>query len=114
MKTIVTSLVLLAAALLPTYSIASTETISAERGPHCNIATTTIVIGEAKADPMEQEVNALVNSTTDPVAASYYRDLYRAPGSYDTEQFVRAPDPYVDAITLALYGTVEPDSRLVC
>ena len=56
----------------------------------------------------------MVNSTTDPVLASYYRDLYSESAAFPTEQFVRAPDPYVDAITLALYGSVEPDSRLVC
>jgi hypothetical protein len=114
MKTAITSLVLFAAALLPTYSFASTDRISAEPGTHCEFAMTTVVIGDAKADPMEAQVNALVNSTSDPVLASYYRDLYRADGSFPTVTFITMPDPYVNAITLALYGTVEPESRMVC
>ena len=109
------SLLLIGAALLPSPGFAGTEPISATRGHHCNIATSVTVSNAAgKADPMEQEINALVNSTTDPVLASYYRDLYRAPASSSTVTFVRTPDPYVDAISLALFGTVEPDSRLVC
>lgn len=111
-------LTLIAAALLPAFAYAGTDMISAssERGPHCNLVTTTIVVAnmDKKADPLEEAVNAALNSTADPVLASYYRDLYRAPASFKTVRFVRTPDPYVDAISMALYGSIEPDSRLVC
>ena len=114
------ALALIAAAFLPTYSCAELDTISIsasfERGLHCNLSTitSTVVIAGTNSDPMEKEINALVNSTTDPVLASYYRDLYRGSPSPQTVQFARVPDPYVDAITLALYGWVQPDSRRVC
>lgn len=114
MKTAITFLTLVAAASLSSLSYASPEMISPDRGHYCDVVSNTIVIGDIKADPMEQQVNALVNSTSDPVLASYYRDLYRADATFPTEQFVTRPDPYVEAITLALYGTVEPDARLVC
>jgi len=111
-------LTLIAAALLPAFAYAGTDMISAssERGPHCNLATTTVVVAnmDKKADPLEEAVNAAVNSTSDPVLASYYRDLYRAPASFKTVQFVRMADPYADSISMALYGLTEPDSRLVC
>ncbi len=113
MKTAI-ALLILAAATLPTLSYASTEMISAERGHYCDVVTNTVVIGQAKPDPMQQKVDALVASTNDPVLQSYYRDLYRADPTFPTEQFITRPDPYVEAITLALYGSVEPDARLVC
>lgn len=113
-----TFLTLIAAALLPTFAYAGTDMIStsSERGPHCNFATTAVVVAnmDKKADPLQEIVDAAVNSTADPVLASYYRDLYRAPASFRTVQFVRTPDPYADAINIALYGLTEPDARLVC
>jgi len=116
MKLFTASLTLIAAALLPTFAYASTEMISAERGPHCNLATTTVVIvtDDKKSDPYEEAVVAAVNSTADPVLASYYRDLYYPSPASATETFVRTPDPYVDAISMALYGSVQPDSQRVC
>ncbi len=117
MKFTTISLALIAAALLPSLANATgTETMSSTRGSHCNLATATVTIvaTDKKPDPMEQKVEAAVDSTADPVLASYYRDLYRASPSYATETFVRTPDPYVDAISMALYGSVEPDSQRVC
>ena len=116
MKLFTASLTLIAAALLPTFASASTEMMSAERGPHCNLATTTVVIvtADKKSDPYEEAVVAAMNSTSDPVLASYYRDLYYPSPASATETFVRTPDPYVDAISMALYGSVEPDSQRVC
>lgn len=121
MKLAITSLTLIAAASLPAFANAGTETtytemMSAERGPHCVITSATVTNNgvEKKSDSMEIAVNSLVDSTADPVLASYYRDLYMAPIPRDTVTFVRTPDPYVDALSLAFYGTVEPDSRLVC
>lgn len=109
---------LIAAALLPTLAYAGLDTISGfERGVYCNLATTTtttVVIEESKPDPYEMAVVEAMNSTADPVLASYYRDLYYPSPSSETQTFVRTPDPYVDAISLALYGSVEPDSRRVC
>lgn len=119
MKLYLTLLALIAAALLPTSAYADAARmpmISAERGPHCTSATTTVMIVamNMKPDPMEEAVNAAIDSTTDPVLASYYRDLYRAPASYKTVEFVRMTDPYTEAITVALYGSTEPASRLLC
>lgn len=120
MKLYITLLALIAAALLPTSAYADAERMSAmmygESGPHCTTATTTVMIVamDNKADPMEEEVNAAIHGTTDPVLASYYRDLYRAPASYKTMEFVRMTDPYTEAITIALYGPAEPASRLFC
>lgn len=114
MKFALTSLTLIAAASLPAF--AGAETMSRERGPHCNSATATVVIVDMnkKTDPLEEAFNTVVNNTSDPVLASYYRDLYRAPASYRTVRSVRTSDPLVDAISIALYGSVEPASRLVC
>ena len=105
------SLTLIAAALLPTFAFADMDTISTG-GSHCNRAaiTTTVAAAESKADPMEVAVNNLVNSTDDPVLASYYRDLYTAPIQREAIDFVRVPDPYVDALSMAFYGSAEPDS----
>lgn len=134
MKPNIISLLLVAAALLPNFAYAhpgtdhpgtgmtsaemasAEEMISAERGPHCNLATATVVIAgmDKKDDPIEEAVNHAVNSTADPVLASYFRDLYLAPIQHRTMTFVRTPDPYVDALSLALRGSVEPDSRLAC
>ena len=110
-KLTITLLTLIATALLPTFAYATSEMAFAERGSHCNVATTAIVISAMKADPMEQAVEKAVNSTTDPILASYYRDLYRASPTSSTELFVRSPDPYADAVNLALFGWSEPDSR---
>lgn len=111
-------LILIAAALLPNISYAGTDNISAsfERGLHCKLTVTTVVIADMgkKADPMEAAVSDMVDSTTDSVLASYYRDLYRESPSFPTEQFIRTADPYVDAITLAMYDEIEPEPRLVC
>lgn len=114
MKFTITSLTLIAAALLP--ASAGAETMSRERGSHCltDIKTVMIVDINRQADAMEEAVNAMVNGTDDPVLASFYRDLYRAPASYATVRSVRTSDPLVDAISIALYGSAEPDSRLVC
>lgn len=116
MKHTITSLTLIAAALLPASAYAGAETMSGKRGSHCltDIKTVMIVDMNKQADAMEEAVNAMVRSTDDPVLASYYRDLYRAPTSFKTVQFVRAPDPIVDAIAIALYGSAQPGSRLVC
>lgn len=116
MKPNLTSLILCAAALVSTLAYAGPEMMPAERGSHCSLAATTITITDMdkKADPMEMAVNEAVESTADPVLASYYRDLYRAPASFPTVKFDRTADPYVDALSLALHGSVEPDSRRVC
>lgn len=122
MKLNKSALTLIAATLLPASVYAGTDAVntSFERGMlYCEAVTSTTVIPSEeimskKADPLEDEINAAVNSTSDPVLASYYRDLYRAPTVSKTEEFVRAPDPLVDAISIALYGTTERGSTQLC
>lgn len=113
-----TFLTLIAAALLPTCAYAGTDIISAsfERGLPCNLYTTTVVIADVvkESDPMEAEINAAIKGTDDPVLASYYRDLYRAPNPQRIMQFVSMPDPYLDAVNAALYGSTDPNSRMAC
>ncbi|HYR06036.1 MAG TPA: hypothetical protein VEP71_05070 [Gallionella sp.] len=115
------ALILVAAALLPAFARASTDAVatSLKHGLSCEAALSTVVITQKiagkKADPIEDEVNASVDSTADPVLASYYRDLYRAPTSlYESEQFARAPDPYMDAISIALWGKTERGTTQIC
>lgn len=108
-KTVLTSFIVIFAALVPTFSYAD-----AERAAPCNVETATtaaVVADKDKTDAMEDRVNELVNSTEDPILASYYRDLYNAPASLSSVTFVRVPDPYVDALSKAFYGAVEPDSQ---
>ena len=114
---------LIAAALLPASVYASTDEITTGfeqgmyRGMYCEPSASTVVIAKeaaAKTDPMEEEVVALVNGTSDPVLASYYRDLYRAPATFDTVEFVRTPDPYMDAISIALWGKTERGTTHIC
>lgn len=108
-------LILVAAALLPAFAHAGADTTSFEHPLSCGASQSTVVITAAKkADPMEDEVNALVDSTADPVLASYYRDLYRTLPSFETEQFVRMPDPYMDAISIALWGETERGTTQIC
>ncbi len=114
MRTAITVSTFVVAALLPGLARASTDAISAEGGHYCNSVANTIVIGEVKPNPMARQIDALANGTSDQVLQSYYRDLYREPGSFSTEQFVTTPDPYVEAITFALYGSAEPGARPVC
>ncbi len=124
MKLNKSTLTLVAAALLPAFAHAGADPVatsfeySMHRGMYCGPSSSTAVIaGEAataKADPVEEEVNVLVNSTSDPVLASYYRDLYRAPARIETVEFVRTPDPYMDAISIALWGKTERGSTQIC
>ncbi|MFZ2302974.1 MAG: hypothetical protein WAW10_14015 [Gallionella sp.] len=118
MKPNIISLILIAAALLPNFAYAGTDRISAssEGGRYCNLATTTVVIADMdkKADPMEDAVNAMVDSTDDPVLASYYSDLYHAPAPFKAMEFVWAPDAYEEAVHIALLDPATPEARLIC
>lgn len=118
MKPNITFLTLIAAALLPTFAYASADRISAsfESGQYCNRAVTTEMIAtmDNKADPVEDAVNAMVNSTDDPVLASYYRDLYHAPDPLKAMKFAWAPDAYEEAVRIALFGPATPEARLIC
>ena len=113
---------LIAAALLPASVYASADEITTGfergmyRGMYCEPSASVVITLEAaaKTDPMENEVNALVNGTSDPVLASYYRDLYRAPAAFETVEFVRTPDPYMDAISIALWGKTERGTTHIC
>lgn len=115
------ALTLITAALLPASVHAGTDstTTGFERGLlSCEPAAFTVVItkeiGTAKADLLEDEVNALVNRTSDPVLASYYRDLYRTPAIFEIAEFIMTPDPYMDAISIALWGKTERDTTHIC
>lgn len=123
MKLNKSTLTLVAAALLPVSVYAGTDefTTSFERGMYrgmyCEPSASTVVIAKeaaAKTDPMEDGVNALVNGTSDAVLASYYRDLYRAPATFGVAEFVRTPDPYMDAISIALWGKTERGTSHIC
>lgn len=112
-----TLLTLITAALLPTAAYASTDEISAGSGlsSFCNstISMETAVLRD-KTDPAEDEINTLVSNTDDPILASYYLDFYHWPDPVKSMQFSTAPDPYLDAVTLALFGPAEMKSRYVC
>ena len=111
-------LILIAAALLPNVANASMDSISADSklSSHCELVTKTVAIPgqHKKFDPMEKEINAMLSSTSDPVLASYYRDLYRASATSRTEWFVRSVDPYADAVNIALHGPIDPKARQAC
>lgn len=116
MKTNKSILALIVAALLPAFAYAGTDavTTSFERGLlFCEPVSSTMSGMEAaipkKSDPIEDEVNALVNSTSDPVLASYYRDLYRAPFAFDEGvRLARENDPIEDEINMAVNSTGDP------
>lgn len=117
MKPNIISLILIAAALLPTFAYAGDRiSASPEGGLYCNRAATTVVIAamDKKADPMEDAVNAMVDSTDDPVLASYYRDLYYAPAPYKAMKFVWAPDAYEEAVHIALFSPTKLEARAIC
>lgn len=120
-----TLLTLIAAALLPTAAYASTDKISAsnEAISTCNTTITMEVTADRGiANPFmvelaqleKEEINTLVSNTDDPVLASYYLDFYHWPDPVRSMQFSNAPDPYLDAVTVALYGPAEMKSRYVC
>lgn len=118
MKPNIISLILIAAALLPNFAYAGTDRISAssEGDQYCNRAATTVVIAsmDKKANPTEDAVNAMVDSTDDPVLASYYRDLYHAPDTFKAMSFVWAPDAYEEAVHIALFAPAMSEARLIC
>lgn len=117
MRTLKSFLTLIAATLLlPAFAHADMGGISTgfESGAHCVVTTELIAMIGNKPDAVEDEINAIVNSTDDPVMASYYRDLYHAPASSRSMKFVWAPDAYEQAVNVALFGTSEPKARVTC
>ena len=116
MKLNKTLLTLIAAVLLPAAAYASTDDTSADSLSSSCSSTITMetAIPKNKVSLEEAIINALANNTDDPVLASYYLDFYHWPDSVRSMQFSNAPDPYLDAVTLALFGPTEVKSRYVC
>ncbi len=118
-----TLLTLITAALLPTAAFASNDEISAipELSSTCS-STITMETAVPREHPFivklehleEGEINTLVSKTDDPILASYYLDFYHWPDSVRSVQLSNAPDPYLDAVTVALFGPAEMKSRYVC
>lgn len=102
MKTLLT--LIAATLLLPTFAYAGMDRISTgfESGAHCVVTTELTAMIDKKPDAIEDEINAIVNSTDDPVLASYYRDLYHAPAPSRSMKFVWAPDAYEQAVHVAV------------
>ena len=118
-----TLLTLITAALLPTATYASTDKISASPEVSSTCSSTITMESAVPRDyPFmvelehleEGEINTLASNTDDPILASYYLDFYHWPDPVRTMQFSNAPDPYLDAVTLALFGPTEMKSRYVC
>ncbi|MDH4284282.1 MAG: hypothetical protein OEV35_03095 [Gallionellaceae bacterium] len=118
-----TLLTLITAALLPTAAYASTDKISASQESSSTCSSTITMESAVPRDyPFmvelehleEGEINTLASNTDDPILASYYLDFYHWPDPVRTMQFSNAPDPYLDAVTLALFGPTEMKSRYVC
>ena len=118
-----TLLTLITAALLPTVAYASTDEISANPELSSTCSTTITMEADVPRDypflvGLEQleegEINTLASNTDDQILASYYLDFYHWPDSVRSMQFSNAPDPYLDAVTLALFGPTEVKSRYVC
>lgn len=109
-------LTLIAAALLPTFAYAATDltSVGEESGPICIVTTKSLPSMHEIADPMEKRITELVNSTSDPVLASYYRDMYRATTSYSRVKFTVMLDPYLNALISALYGPEELERQKIC
>lgn len=111
-------LALIAAALLPTFAYAGTDMVSAglESDLVCKYVTATKSTPDMNKvdDPVEGEITAWVNSTNDPILASYYRDMRFPPISYTTVKFTATPDPYLDALILAFYGPAELEEQKIC
>lgn len=118
-----TLLTLISAALLPTAVYASSDEISAspELNSTCS-SSITMEVAVPRDYPFlvgleqleEGEINTLVSKTDDPILASYYLDFYHWPDPVRSMQFSNAPDPYLDAVTLALFGPTEVKSRYIC
>lgn len=104
------ALTLTAAALLPTFAYAATDEVVAsfdrdlQRG-----AVIRSIAFMNDADPLVI-VNDILNRAPDAVVASFDRDLYRYRESVATQTvwLAGAADPLVDAINVALHGTIDP------
>lgn len=76
-------LTLTAAALLPAFACAGTDTVAAsfERDMH-HESTSSAVTTTGTPDPFAVEFNTALNGTTDPILASFERDMYREPANF--------------------------------
>lgn len=101
-----TSILSLAAvALLPNFSFASTDAITAsfERDLQHTVAVQVVAVAKVEADPLNF-INITLNAEVDAVVASFERDQYRAPTTVSLLASNEITDPLVDAINIAFYG----------
>lgn len=101
-----TSILSLAAvALLPNFSFASTDAITAsfERDLQHTVAVQVVAVAKVEADPLNF-INITLNTEVDAVVASFERDQYRAPTTVSLLASNEITDPLVDAINIAFYG----------
>lgn len=101
-----TSILSLAAVtLLPNFSFASTDAITAsfERDLQHTVAVQVVAVAKVEADPLNF-INITLNNEVDAVVASFERDQYRAPTTVSLLASNEMTDPLVDAINIAFYG----------
>lgn len=98
------ALTLTAAALLPAFAYASsnTDAISAsfDRDLNREFSVRYVPAAVTNADPLDM-INVTLRAGPDPVLASFERDLYHAPFAFNTLPASGAADP-LDAINVAL------------
>ncbi|MBK8660105.1 MAG: hypothetical protein IPN22_14865 [Bacteroidetes bacterium] len=96
---------LAAVALLPNFSFASTDAITAsfERDLQHTVAVQVVAVAKVEADPLNF-INITLNTEVDAVVASFERDQYRAPTTVSLLATNAITDPLVDAINIAFYG----------
>ena len=96
---------LAAVALLPNFSFASTDAITAsfERDLQHTVAVQVVAVAKVEADPLNF-INITLNTEVDAVVASFERDQYRAPTSASLIVSNEMTDPLVNAMNIAFYG----------
>lgn len=116
------ALTLTAAALLPSFAHAGVDVASFERDLQGGAAIESVVLARAGAvDPLVNAINAALNGTSDPVLASFERDLYRTPSATPAMLLAGEVDPLTRAVNVALqsspsamHATVTPGYRRGC
>jgi len=96
---------LAAVALLPSFSFASTDEITAsfERDLQHTVAVQVVAEAKVEADPLSL-INTTLNTEVDAVVASFERDQYREPTTVSLLASNEMTDPLVNAINIAFYG----------
>lgn len=96
---------LAAVALLPSFSFANTDAITAsfERDLQHTVAVQVVAEAKVEADPLNS-INITLNTEVDAVVASFERDQYREPTTASLLASNEMTDPLVNAINIAFYG----------